>query len=260
MYDYGAHQLDPTTGLFTSMDPLCEKYYNISPYSYCAGNPIRYVDPDGCDWSEYNNQRIWKNSTEQSYKDKNNNIWNNIGHTYTDEKDGTYYSLFGQKYAKGNNDLKAVSTIDKAVIDFAMYAACLKEYQNYMSPLNCETPSQNLQSMDIYKFDKPSAVEKMFEEHNSHHISYGGDDKPNTTIYALNNKENTLCYGKEVCSQMDLIDSGGNGGSFHGIGIRFQNLKGFDVVTVRFSKNIGKRNQAFYMKLINSYTGGLWRK
>ena len=40
MYDYGARQQDPATGMFTSMDPLCEKYYNISPYSYCAWNPI----------------------------------------------------------------------------------------------------------------------------------------------------------------------------------------------------------------------------
>ena len=55
MYDFGARQLDPTTGLFTSMDPLCEKYYNISPYSYCAGNPIRYVDPDGRDIWTLNN-------------------------------------------------------------------------------------------------------------------------------------------------------------------------------------------------------------
>ena len=47
MYDYGARQQDPAVGMFTSMDPLCEKYYNISPYVYCAGNPIRYVDPDG---------------------------------------------------------------------------------------------------------------------------------------------------------------------------------------------------------------------
>ena len=46
-YDYCARQYDPASGRFTSMDPLCEKYYNISPYSYCAGNPIRYVDPDG---------------------------------------------------------------------------------------------------------------------------------------------------------------------------------------------------------------------
>jgi len=29
------------------MDPLCEKYYNVSPYAYCANNPVRFIDPDG---------------------------------------------------------------------------------------------------------------------------------------------------------------------------------------------------------------------
>ena len=47
MYDFGARQQDPETGLFTSMDPLCEKYYHVSPYAYCVGNPVRYVDPTG---------------------------------------------------------------------------------------------------------------------------------------------------------------------------------------------------------------------
>ena len=47
LYDYGARLYDPVTGLFTSIDPLCEKYYHISPYAYCAGNPVKYVDPDG---------------------------------------------------------------------------------------------------------------------------------------------------------------------------------------------------------------------
>ena len=53
MYDYGARQQDPAVGMFTSMDPLCEKYYNISPYMYCAGNPIRYVDPTGMAYGDY---------------------------------------------------------------------------------------------------------------------------------------------------------------------------------------------------------------
>ncbi len=47
LYDYSARQYDPALGQFTSMDPLCEKYYHISPYAYCAGNPVKYVDPDG---------------------------------------------------------------------------------------------------------------------------------------------------------------------------------------------------------------------
>ena len=46
-YDYHARQYDGAMGQFTSMDQLCEKYYNVSPYAYCAGNPVMYVDPDG---------------------------------------------------------------------------------------------------------------------------------------------------------------------------------------------------------------------
>ena len=29
------------------MDPLAEKYYPISPYAYCSGNPVNLVDPEG---------------------------------------------------------------------------------------------------------------------------------------------------------------------------------------------------------------------
>ena len=48
MYDFGARMFDVAgVPMWTSVDPLAEKYYNVSPYSYCAGNPVMLVDPDG---------------------------------------------------------------------------------------------------------------------------------------------------------------------------------------------------------------------
>ena len=46
-YDYGARQYNPVTARWDRMDPLCEKYYGVSPYAYCAGNPMNFIDPDG---------------------------------------------------------------------------------------------------------------------------------------------------------------------------------------------------------------------
>ena len=49
LYDYHARQQDAKLGRFNSIDPLAEKYYGISPYSYCAGDPVNCVDKDGRD-------------------------------------------------------------------------------------------------------------------------------------------------------------------------------------------------------------------
>jgi RHS repeat-associated protein len=48
MYDFGARLFDVAgVPMWTSVDPLAEKYYNVSPYSYCAGDPVNKFDPDG---------------------------------------------------------------------------------------------------------------------------------------------------------------------------------------------------------------------
>ena len=44
-YDYGARYMDGIR--FTTMDPMAEKYYGISPYVYCKDNPVNRIDPDG---------------------------------------------------------------------------------------------------------------------------------------------------------------------------------------------------------------------
>ena len=49
LIDYGARMYDPTIARWMSVDPMAEKYYPMSPYGYCAGNPIIMCDPNGTD-------------------------------------------------------------------------------------------------------------------------------------------------------------------------------------------------------------------
>ena len=34
-------------GSFYQCDPLAEKYYSLSPCSWCSGNPMKFIDPSG---------------------------------------------------------------------------------------------------------------------------------------------------------------------------------------------------------------------
>ena len=50
---FGARYYDSDlSGLFLSVDPLADKYPSISPYAYCAWNPVKLVDPDGRKWDK----------------------------------------------------------------------------------------------------------------------------------------------------------------------------------------------------------------
>ena len=42
---------------------MAERYYNISPYAYCANNPVNFVDPDGEAWI-----KVVKSTAKAVYK------------------------------------------------------------------------------------------------------------------------------------------------------------------------------------------------
>ncbi|MCM1449184.1 MAG: hypothetical protein NC082_02480 [Clostridiales bacterium] len=48
-YDFDARIYLPSSTLFNRPDDMAADYPWLSPYTYCAANPVMYVDPTGCD-------------------------------------------------------------------------------------------------------------------------------------------------------------------------------------------------------------------
>lgn len=47
LYYYGARYMNPITSIWYGVDPLAEKYIDVSAYLYCYGNPIKMIDSNG---------------------------------------------------------------------------------------------------------------------------------------------------------------------------------------------------------------------
>ena len=69
---FGARYMDyELMTMWLSVDPMADKYPSISPYAYCAWNPVKLVDPDGREVDDY----FSKNG---KYLGKDNAITNNV--------------------------------------------------------------------------------------------------------------------------------------------------------------------------------------
>jgi RHS repeat-associated protein len=44
---FGARYYDSDLSIWISVDPMSDKYPSLSPYNYCANNPIMLIDPNG---------------------------------------------------------------------------------------------------------------------------------------------------------------------------------------------------------------------
>ena len=83
-YDYHARQMD-AEGRFLSIDPKAKDYTGISPYLYCAGNPIRYIDPDGKDVYRYDDK-----TGKMKFFKQTDDDFDQIGKFKYDKKTGDY--------------------------------------------------------------------------------------------------------------------------------------------------------------------------
>ncbi|WP_240601629.1 RHS repeat domain-containing protein [Flavobacterium columnare] len=88
----GARYLDMKTSLWLNIDPLAEKYPNISPYAYVANNPINAIDPDGRDiiFLTRNND----GSVKEQFKYRNGNFYHENGKRYNPGKEGVSKTMY----------------------------------------------------------------------------------------------------------------------------------------------------------------------
>ena len=119
-YTFSAKERNPETGLsyfgsryyssdlsiWLSVDPQSDKYASLSPYVYCANNPVKLVDPNGD--SIINGYKYAYDYFLQQYnlaEEKYRNLDNN--------RESIEYSNVKNEYDKASQDLKNVSVLYK---------------------------------------------------------------------------------------------------------------------------------------------------
>ena len=110
---FGARYYDSDilTG-WLSVDPMADKYPNISPYAYCAWNPVKLVDPDGNSISEFDENGNYLRTTKDNW-------WHNTfvgrkGHIV--DSDGNVTQSF--RFADPENDVEYLKNRDITKLQF----------------------------------------------------------------------------------------------------------------------------------------------
>ena len=80
LYDSQARHYDPIIPRTTTIDPLAEKYYSLSPYTWCAANPINLIDEKGDSIAVLHKSGIIGHLALLIHKSKGRFFCNQIGH------------------------------------------------------------------------------------------------------------------------------------------------------------------------------------
>ena len=128
---------------WSTPDPLAEKYYAISPYAYCAGNPVNLVDPEGLELFigqyKYKDGKLYDSEDnvvkEEQMDDFTKKVYNalcSIATTKTGQEviDTLQNAKYGYKIQKGEK-----SSFSKQNVQAACYYAYPKEVQDHLNQI-----------------------------------------------------------------------------------------------------------------------------
>ncbi len=87
---FGARYMDhELMTMWLSVDPMADKYPSISPYAYCAWNPVKLVDPNGSEIGDIYNKR-GQHIGNDGQEDNNVYLCNTTGNVQLTEKQSQY--------------------------------------------------------------------------------------------------------------------------------------------------------------------------
>ena len=181
-YYFGARYYNPDLSLWLSVDPMADKYPSLSPYNYCAWNPVKFVDPDGEQvrptprYATANRPQRYVHSHSQRtvYRSSNHTVTSysrtgrsNISHAPTptllkQQKLNGIVSQYNERYGEMwvgqvakliDNEMEHISTIVKN-----------KEYSIVKTETRTYTDIEYTASTSSYiQFDDPTVQEKFDE-------------------------------------------------------------------------------------------------
>ena len=220
--------------MILSQDPLSEKYYSISPYAYCAGNPVNLVAPDGMEiWVYLNRGR----ENEQALRYESGALFNTNGDLY----DGD--DSFARRV------LTSLYIIDSIIDDDVSYV---------MSKL-ISSPRRHIIEKDPGNDDATGVVEKAFGKS----LAHSGIPVEAVIHVSLNKKtiENNLrntptaTLGHELMHAFDYDQ-----GNFKGMIGRPKSVYDVDPMEIRavYFENLVRKNRGLPIRM--TYGGNIISK
>ena len=134
--DFGARMYSPSNMCWMTMDPLAEKYYHISPYAYCAGNPVNLAVPDGMDYwilsrdgtivnvlSSETTCMLFAVETSECYQDGTDTIFRQLAfNSHERIEDNEKYKVSFASNLSGNDALSLFKFLsDNTNVEWAMH-------------------------------------------------------------------------------------------------------------------------------------------